>query len=294
MTFFSDFMTETGRREESGYTRYIRKPFLIQSKECGIMRQYMSRILHDKRKLFFAMVLIALPILDVVQIVSETNRGFEMPKPEFATFLSLYTSGTNHLLHKLMFWFLPLYLLMICVEDSIEDTDIHYKAMLICRMGRKKYYCSKMRNTFFCAAGIVFVSLLLNYILVKLLFSQGTFIKFVTPSAYDAALYILNYGHPVAANIVYIFLTGFLAGLIACVGTALALSVHNRKAVYGITFFLWFVPVMMKNSLMLVIQPFMEYDFHVVIPTLLLVVIGYVMIIVVAYVVERKYEEISV
>lgn len=255
-------------------------------------KHFFNRILRDRTKLLFIIVIVLIPLLDIVDIFAKMQPLIYRPRPEFATFLSMYPVGTSHLLHKMMFWFLPLYLLIICSEGSLEDNYTGYKQIMIERMGRKGYIKSKLVNSFLCGTSIIVFSLALNFILVEILFFGGETTKLLPPEELDSLLYTISYSNPIITNIIYIFVTGVLAGLIACVGTALSLALRNRKTVYAITFFLWFVPVMIKDSLMLVIQPFMEYDFEVVIPTFILIVVSYLIIIIIACIAEKRHGEI--
>ena len=45
-----------------------------------------------------------------------------------------------------------------------------------------------------------------------------------------------------------------------------AISIHERKMVYALTFAIWFIPILFKNSSMHIFQPFIEYDFNVAVP----------------------------
>ena len=131
-------------------------------------------------------------------------------------------------------------------------------------------------------------------ILVYFLFRNGDFAKDdwqgVDPMSRDLTRITLP--HPVLANLAYILLTAFLSGLIGGVGTALAITIQNRKIVYGLTFLLWFIPVNAKQSLMYVIQPFLFADYEVVVPTLCTVAAMYAAVIAAALILEEKFDKI--
>lgn len=242
------------------------------------MYMYLSRILHDRRKAFLIIIVILIPVLEVIQIIYQLKQGNSMPNPHFATFLALYT--IRHYLHKILFWFLPLFTLFIANEDSLEDHDLQYRNILIIRSGEIGYIKTKILGSFFISFGIICLGLILNMLLVYVLFKNGTYQKddFSDCAYYDISR--ITVPHPVMSNIVYIGLTSILAGLLGSVGAALAMVLKERRLVYGLTFLLWFIPVMSKQSLMYVIQPFISVDFMTVLPTLIGLVLCYCVIII--------------
>ncbi len=253
---------------------------------------YFKRILRDPLKLTVTIILFSLPILEVGQIAWNIYQGYEHPVPHYATFLALFT--LRHHLHRIMFWFLPLFLLVIANEDSIEDFDRGYHNALVARVGKKNYVMTKLKGSFVLCFGIVFLGLVVNMILVYICFRNGDFVRddWQGVSYTDRDLTRITMPHPVLTNMAYILLTSVLSGLIGTVGTALALTVKNRKLVYGLTFLLWFVPVNMESSLMYVIQPFLFVDYEVVVPTLLMLLFGYTAVIAAAAVLEVRSDQV--
>lgn len=254
------------------------------------LRFYISRILHNKIKLFFICLILIMPSLEIIQIVFDVIYfGLPRPNPNYVTFLAGYR---GHVFESIMLWFMPLYLLIITAEDSIEDYDIGYRNILISKIGKKNYYLNKLVGSFAVAFVIVLVALLIDIILLHTLFSGGQDMPVDPNDSPENLLYTISNAHPITANIVFAVVTAFLSGLISMVGAALAIVVHNRKIVYSVTFLLWFIPVLLKTSLMLVVQPFSEYDFDDLIPIFLSVSVSYIVIVAVVTVWEVKFEEI--
>lgn len=256
------------------------------------MKPLFHRILYDRTKLLVMMFLLFIPTAEVIQIAWSVHEGYSMPIPHFATFLSLYT--LRHILHKIMFWFLPLFLLIIVNEVSLEDAESGCRHALAVRMGTKAYTRRRIGESFCISFLLIAAGLILNMILVYFLFRNGDFTRNdwqgIDPMSRDLTRITLP--HPVLSNLAYILLTAFLSGLIGAVGTALALTIQNRKIVYGLTFLLWFIPVNLKDSLMYVIQPFLFVDYEVVVPTLCMVIALYVAVIAAALIMEGKFDKI--
>ena len=257
---------------------------------------YAKRILRDRIKLFFVIILLLIPLLDIGQIFNDLSLAPETstPDPRYVAFSALSTVGTNHMLHKIMFWFLPIYLLIITGEDSLEDYDIGYSNILQSRMSRKEYIWGKARNSFCFSFLVIFLSLMLNYGLLQLIFREGEHI-WIEPNLYPAEenrMYTIGYDHPVVVNLANIMLTAIFSGLISLIGTGLALNFHDRKVVYGMTFILWFIFVLVENGLMSILHPFTNMSLDRFIIGFLLIAAGYLIIAMTALIVEVRSDEI--
>ena len=270
-------------------------------KERGNMRQQLNRIISDKKSIGMIIFMLVIPILDIVQIyyqdIIKINGEMGKPYPLYVTFLSCYSQG--HIFQMIYLWFLPLYLLVIVGEESIVDYITGYKNILICKMGKNKYILQKMKSAFIVSFAIVFVGLGLNLILSQIVFNGGTRTRFdAEPLKYDSFvmaetfLFEISYTHPLTTNIVYILITAIFAGVLGMMGAALAISIHERKMVYALTFAIWFIPILFKNSSMHIFQPFMEYGFNVVVPVAIWCIVLYILVIITAIIWEKKIVEV--
>lgn len=106
-------------------------------------------------------------------------------------------------------------------------------------------------------------------------------------------LYNLSMQHPLMANLLFDLVTSFVCALICTVGVALSLALRNRKIVYSMSLLLWLLPVALaKKSLLLLFQPFSEYDFNDLLPTFAAVTIVYLLVIVLSMLWRIKNEEV--
>ena len=251
------------------------------------MRQQLNRIISDKKSIGMIIFMLVIPILDIVQIyyqdIIKINGEMGKPYPLYVTFLSCYSQG--HIFQMIYLCFLPLYLLVIVGEE--------------CKMGKNKYILQKMKSAFIVSFTIVFVGLGLNLILSQVVFNGGTNTPFdAEPLKYNSFvmvktfLFEISYTHPLTTNIVYILITAIFAGVLGMMGAALAISIHERKMVYALTFAIWFIPILFKNSSMHIFQPFMEYDFNVVVPVAIWCIVLYILVIITAIIWEKKIVEV--
>lgn len=257
---------------------------------------YAQRILCDKVKLFFVILLMIIPMLDIGQILYDLYSIPEeqIPDPRYVAFSALFTVGTNHMLYRIMFWFLPVYMLIITGEDSLEDIDTGYRNILRSRMSKKQYAWGKARNSFGFSFLVIFLSLMLNYVLLQIFFHNGEYI-WIPADLYPSEehrIYTIGYDHPVAVNLVNITMISVLSGLIGMIGTCLSMSLQDRKIVYGITFMLWFIFVLIDDGLMSLFHPFTNMTLERFVIAVLLVIIGYLAISVTALIAEVKSDEI--
>mgnify|MGYP006943367000 CR=1 FL=1 len=89
-----------------------------------------------------------------------------------------------------------------------------------------------------------------------------------------------------------VLITAIFAGVLGMMGAALAISIHERKMVYALTFAIWFIPILFKNSSMHIFQPFMEYDFNVIVPMAIWCIVLYILVIITAIIWEKKIVEV--
>ncbi|MCD7826198.1 MAG: hypothetical protein LUH14_09600 [Clostridiaceae bacterium] len=260
------------------------------------MRSFLDRIFCDKIKLTIILILILLPTADVFIILFQSKTEI-LPYALYATFLSGYSKG--HILQSLYLWFVPLYFLLITGDNCIEDYQTGYKSILVSKIGKASMIRKNLCISFMLPFLILVVGLTLNLIAAMIAFRNGAYSPMGGEYAvYDALnmpetlLFKLSYTHPLSANLIYILAAAFLSGLISMVGTSFSLILHERKFVYSITFALWLGPLLMKNSSMLLFQPFSEYGFNVLMPIFLWITAIYVAIITAVNIWEVKFCEI--
>lgn len=262
------------------------------------MEYQLRRVLSEKKKICILICMIIAPSLEIFQVLHlHWKYEAELPYPMYATFLSLYSRG--HILQSLYLWFLPMYLLVVVGEEGIEDFKTGNKNILMSKIGKWNYIKIKMKSSFIISSGMVGAGLILNLILVQCAYLGGTnsrlsgeYMIYDPQTMPKTFLFEWSYTHPLLTNVIYIILTMVFAGLIGILGTMLSIVLHDRKLVYAITFALWFIPILFKNSFMLVFQPFSEYGLKTIVPLIAGVSGVYVFLTVVLAVWEDKYIEI--
>ncbi|MCM3225965.1 DUF2705 family protein [Terribacillus saccharophilus] len=254
------------------------------------MQSHFYRILHNRKSLFIFILIILIPFIDVAQLLQMKIQYDVEYHPAFAFFLGGMTQG--HAMQIMLIWFLPLFLLLLVSDDGIQDIETGYRQILISKVGRKNYLKEKMLTSFIIGFLSLFVSLLINFITVNILFYGGTYNNGLSDIQIpDNTLYQFSMAYPYLADILFTVIACFMAGVAGMLSATVSFFFRSRKFAYASAFFIWFLLVLRQDSLVFVFQPFTEYGFETIVPVLsisLLVCIGISFIL---YFIEVKYNE---
>lgn len=143
----------------------MKKISFLNEKEGEFMyKSHFKRIIYNPMKVLVIILMIAFPILEVFQLVNQL-KDFELTRSIYKLFF-LSGASRGHLFQIIYLWLLPLYLLFIVADDSCADEKNGYKYVLISKVGRKKYLTEKWTMSFALSFSIMFISLILNVILI--------------------------------------------------------------------------------------------------------------------------------
>lgn len=253
------------------------------------MKVYLKKILSDSIKNKVLLFLMIWPCFEIIYYVyTAVYYKSGVLKPYLCFFLSGNSAGIGHIFQAVFLWFLPLYLLIINSEDVIEEQRTRLELIIVSKVGKRKYIETHLRKSFVLSFLFIFAALMYNLLLVNIIFCGGINDRSGGISV-QSQLLVKLYGYPVFAEVLFSVIVAWCAALISALGTMLTFAFRERKMVYSFTMLLWFIPFLMEPSLMLLFQPFSEYDLDVLIPLLLYVSIVYILIIVFLYMREVFY-----
>ena len=131
--------------------------------------------------------------------------------PWSSTFLSL--TSTSFIFHSLFLGFLPLYLLIISCDDCFEDCTTKYRNILISKWGKKDYVITNIAKSFCISFFLILFTLLLNMLMSEIIFNTATYSIFSENLVDEdkTSLFYIEATHPTVTNIIYIFITSFIA-----------------------------------------------------------------------------------
>lgn len=253
-------------------------------------KSHFERVFKDNRKKILALALLLLPSFDVfLLLLTEIVWGVDL-NPYYSMFLDL--NNEFYFLHQIYFWFLPLYFTLLIGDDGIEDFALSYKNVLVSKVGRKRYICEKLVSSFIVTFLIIFVSLMLNYILVFIVMRGGDWWLTAGIELPWNKLFTVSVKHPVITNIVYSLITAFIGGLSTCSGCSLCMVFKSKKYAYPSIFLVWYILSHIEYPITMLFQPFTEYDFNVLVQPFIISLTAFLTIIVFGYVYGVKYEKI--
>ncbi|MFH0346690.1 hypothetical protein ACHADS_09025 [Bacillus vallismortis] len=254
------------------------------------MKSHIDRILHSKKSIIIFFIITIIPLIDAAQIyITEQQYGVKY-HPAFAFFLAGMTRG--HAMQIILLWFLPIFLLILFADDGIQDSETGYRKILISKMGKKSYLVEKMTTAFIVSSMTIFISLVINFAVVNILFNGGTYNNGLSDiDIPQNLLYTQSMANPFVTDIIYIFIASFISGLCGIMCASVCFFFREKKYAYTAAFFIWFLLVLKKNSLMFLFQPFTEYGYVVVLPILSLVILVFVMVPFILFIYEVKYNE---
>lgn len=248
-------------------------------------KYYFKRIINNKVKLGVILLIFIFPVIDILLMLNDIHNGGSALQPDLASFLSSTIFNGAQIL---LFWYLPLYFLLIAADDCIEDFKTGYKNILITKWGKKKYLRVNIIKGFVIGFMVIFLTLALNMILTQIAFAGGTYTGFDS----DNGQINETLQYPFLTNCIYILVASFISGVVSMGAVAVALALHNRYLVYPIVFILWYIPSTVNKSIILALQPFTEYSLSDVLPTVLIVIAINIAAVVFACIKVIKYEQV--
>ncbi len=252
------------------------------------MAYYLKRLLNDPLKLSVLLFIMVLPFFETIWYICELINYNTVTNPNFSTFLSAGSVGIGHIFQGVLLWFAPLYFLILCSEDCIQDIETGNINSLISKWGINKYIKINLSKSFLFSFSVVLISLIINLLITYSVFWGGTESSIIT-SMGEVDFYSFSVTHPLLMNIIYILLTSFIIGIISVSGTALAIALRKRKFVYPICLFIWYLSCTIPDSLLYATQPFTEYGLDKTYKTIIIFILINIIITIAIYIKETKY-----
>lgn len=228
---------------------------------CSLI-YYVKRLLNDPLKISIIVFLLFLPFCENIFYIYNFFKYKDVVDPAFSCFLAGSSVGVGHILQGILLWFAPLYFLILLSEDCLQDYKTGNINSLITKLGIKKYIIINLIKSFTVSFIIVFISLAVNILTTYAFFYGGTASK-VDFNVQGQGFYQYSISHPLLINIVYILLTCLIIALVSMTGTALTITLKDRKLIYPIVMFFWYIACSIPDSIIYVTQPFTEYGLDV-------------------------------
>ncbi|MGP7817837.1 DUF2705 family protein [Niallia sp. 01092] len=228
------------------------------------MKSSFLRIYKNRKSMIFFWIIIFVPLIEVCFLYINKIKWGTDYHPAIAFFLS---GSGGHITQILLFWFLPIYFLIICSDDYIQDVKYGYNAIIISKVGKKIYIRNKFIMSFLVPFITMLTALVLNLILSYILFAGGTFSFGLFEMSFgDDLLHEFSLNNPFLTALSFLLNVSIFSGLAGALGASVSMIFKNSKYSYPAAFFIWFTLIILNNSLMNLFQPFTEYGFDDIIP----------------------------
>lgn len=263
--------------------------------EIGIMRK-------NKRAILIILFLLCLVLLDAVKVYqmnfiwfgyiwrSDYQNIANLMHPASGAFLSSVTEG--HIYQMMYEWLLPVYLLLIYSDKTIEETRSGYFSLMMMKQGKQKFLKTKFLCAFIIGFMIVFVTLCINYfILIVILHGGQDFQGMLSGDFPTHFIFTFSMKYPYVTYFLYICTSSILAGGCAMICTSLSMIFTQYRYLYLAAFLVWYLQITAKNSLTYITQPFIEYDWQYVLPALGRFIIIWWIIVLAGYFYRMRKDE---
>ncbi|MBZ3777169.1 hypothetical protein K9P40_08780 [Lentilactobacillus otakiensis] len=179
--------------------------------------------------------------------------------PPTAAFLSLNSSG--EFLQLILMLLMPMFLILITIQRSIERSQDNSTFVLYTRMGNLNKSLINGQLVQFTIFTLLYIALFAGDFLINIvLFHRGTSFKGVEDATINSHLLSLELSHPYLTYLIFIFVVSVAFGIYAVVTYVLALSLRKTFLVYLVSLGLWIMMFALPYSSSYFMQPFIEYD----------------------------------
>lgn len=229
-------------------------------------------IIKSKRNFIFIILIMIIPLVDTIQGVfsgrlgdylsnpssySSKPSGNLLLHPAFASFLSATTHG--HLWQMIVVWLLPVFILNMFSDGYVLEKNKNYTNFVYTRCKKKKYMCSKYFIAYVVPSIVLFISLLLNFGIVQIIYSGGT--SFGGLEIFKGENNYLGYelNNPNQTYFIYIIMASLCAGFCGVLCQSMSFIFEEYKKTYAYSFLVWIIFVICPYSVTYLFQPFIEY-----------------------------------
>jgi len=223
---------------------------------------YLKRLLNDPLKTTVIIFILLLPFCENIYYIYEFLKYKNVVNPNYSCFLAGGSTGVGHILQGVLLWFAPMYFLILFSEDCLQDFKTGNVNILISKFGPKNYIIINLIKSFVMSFMLIFISLAINMLTTYSLFFGGNISK-VDVNVQGHGFYQYSITHPLLINIMYILLTSIIIAFVSMTGTALTFTLKDRKLIYPIAMFCWYIACSVPDSIIYVTQPFTEYGLDV-------------------------------
>lgn len=276
-------------------------------------------VLKTKRAWIFILIIIIIPLFDLFMVCQQErvwekrankeeileidSQLKEICEEEGANFTSnwivhpakaSYLSGSSggHLTQTLLIWLMPFFVLNLVSDRYILEYQKGYTNAILTRASKKRYIVNKLFSSFLIPFFVFSISLLLNFIIAQIIFADGYNFNGMEVFAEEGGWFQYMYKNPNIVYLLYVFITSIVAGTCGIISQCIALVSKKYTVTYLLAFFLWMGLIMIKYSIIYLIQPFTEYGMDYMLRSGGILIVITVLFLVLTYIYKVKKDEL--
>lgn len=227
--------------------------------------------LKNKRSVSLMIIMAAIPFIDLFinwqasyadYFFHPDAYGSSPPPYAFHPVAASFLCGNSvgHLSQMLLVWILPLFLLLIYSGSVVTEKNQGYLNIIYTKREKRVYVHHKIATAFLVGFFVIFISLMLNFGLARLLFASGTSFGGLEEMVGQInGLFDWSIRHPYTAYFFYIVATSTISGVISAISISMAFLLPNNWALYPAVFFTWLLLIINPFSITYAMQPFIEF-----------------------------------
>ncbi len=223
------------------------------------MLYYWERVKRDKLILAVLILLTAFMISDIFILNYQWPVKFTPVESSF-----LLTNSEGHIMHKVVFWLLPIYLILTVPSWHSVDNSVGCDKILMTIFEKKRYIKLNIIWSFLNGSLIIFIPLMINLLAAFLINKDGhdspSYMKPDLLSSMKEESYglYLEYLHPVMSILLHIIATSLFVGIMGIFICCLSFVFTKRRYLFFLCLALWFVMISGGFSILLGFQPLTE------------------------------------
>lgn len=185
--------------------------------------------------------------------------GFSGAHPMY---MSLLSGQAYAGLYSLFFWIAPVTITLLYCWRYIQERKNHMNYVYLSKVGRKKYFLSKLSCSFVVPVIYFGIPLVVNLLVAMICLNGGTsFLGLEEFGVYDYDSMSRHYlvTHPYIAWSVYFTVALLVLGLAGVMTQCIGMLSKDIKVTLLVSFAIWISLFSIKYDLTMAIQPFTEY-----------------------------------
>ncbi len=235
-----------------------------------MIKHELIKTFHSKRSIIIFIILMVISIADNIVGILQTGPDGYCYNIHPA-FVSLLSGQAGLICYALYIWIMPITLMLLYCDRSVNEKRIGITSMYLTKIGRKKFFRSKILMSFLLPFIYCAVPLITNLIIYIIFLHDGTsFFGLEKMKINEIGSFFFNSIHnPYITWIVYLFLAMFMFGLLGIMCQSVSLITNDNKTSYIVNFAIWITFFCSDYNMTMIIQPYTEYDYVYALKTFL-------------------------